>query len=534
MTLAVWQATIVDRRGNVQPGAELEVRHETLGQPLATQLYDNKDGTGSPLANPLTADSAGFVRFYAPGGFYQIKASYGGSEYTLRDVAIGTAQGVDADSLGLNWIEQGWDGGSPPASYLANDALRHVGKAYICLLPHTADADSEPGVGVDWETYWALMVEDGTGSANVPYVGLQEMGGSPPGEPATPAPGLLVLFARDDHKVYKKDSNGDVEEVGSGDAPATVAPTFPQGRLTLTSGVPVMVSDTTGQTTVYYCARGGGTGSFYVPLYDGSAWAMHLVTGQLSQATTDTTKSPAAVANNSNYDLFVWLDGATYRCTRGPAWSSDTARGTGAGTTELEAVNGFLVNKVAITNGPAAQRGLYVGTIRSNGSAAIDWSLRPAAAAGGTNNRLCVWNMYNRANVAATSRESANSWTYDSVTPRPFNNSASNRISFVRGLDEDALDAFAIAFGGQTNTQYTAILIGLDSTSAGWDGNIRHPNNTAITVNNGLYSSAKGLPGLGFHYLQLLEAVAGGTATFYGDNDDPTRQQSGIQMSMLM
>ena len=88
-----------------------------------------------------------------------------------------------------------------------------------------------------------------------------------------------------------------------------------------------------------------------------------------------TTKSPAAATTNSNYDLFVWNDGGTYRCTRGPAWSSDTARGTGAGTTELQLLNGILTNKNAITNGPAANKGTYVGTVRTNGSSQVDFQL---------------------------------------------------------------------------------------------------------------------------------------------------------------
>lgn len=312
------------------------------------------------------------------------------------------------------------------------------------------------------------------------------------------------------------------------------SPTFPQGRLTVASGTPVVTVDDTANTTIYYCARGGGTGGFYVPIYDGTSWAMTDVGAELSQATTDATKSPAASANNSNYDLFVWSDSGTYRCTRGPAWTSDTGRGVGAGTTELEAIKGILTNKVAITNGPGANRGTYVGTIRTNGTASVDWMLRPAAAAGGTANVLGVWNMYNRVNVAATCRESTDNWTCVAGTMRALNSSNSNRISFVRGLDEDAADAFAFGFNAQTAADYGWTGIGLDSTTAAWDGNIRHPAVTAAAVNNGTYSSAKGLPGLGFHFFQHLEFSAVNNLSFFGDNGDAPRQQTGIQMSMLM
>jgi len=33
--------------------------------------------------------------------------------------------------------------------------VENGGSFYICILPHTASATNEPGVGVDWETYWA-------------------------------------------------------------------------------------------------------------------------------------------------------------------------------------------------------------------------------------------------------------------------------------------------------------------------------------------------------------------------------------------
>src|SRR4030095_7670960 len=120
----------------------------------------------------------------------------------------------------------------------------------------------------------------------------------------------------------------------------------PQGRLTLTAGIPVMTSAVSGQTIVYYTPYIGNQ----VPLYDGTSF-VPTTFAELSQLTTDTTKSPAAVGANQNYDEFAWSDSGTVRCTRGPAWSSDTARGTGAGTTELQIIQGFLTNKLVITTG---------------------------------------------------------------------------------------------------------------------------------------------------------------------------------------
>ena len=84
MTLGVWQATIVDQRGNVRPGVLITVRDEAIGSPLST-LYADRDGT-TPLSNPFAADGDGFARFYAADGTYRIEA--GSGLMVWRDVPV--------------------------------------------------------------------------------------------------------------------------------------------------------------------------------------------------------------------------------------------------------------------------------------------------------------------------------------------------------------------------------------------------------------------------------------------------------------
>lgn len=86
MALAVWQSTIVNRSGDVQPNAQVEVRLESSGALAA--IYADRDGT-TPLSNPFNADENGFARFYAAGGAYKITASLGSFSQTYRHVAIG-------------------------------------------------------------------------------------------------------------------------------------------------------------------------------------------------------------------------------------------------------------------------------------------------------------------------------------------------------------------------------------------------------------------------------------------------------------
>jgi hypothetical protein len=296
----------------------------------------------------------------------------------------------------------------------------------------------------------------------------------------------------------------------------------PGGRLTLTSGSPV-ISEATGATTVYYTPHLHN----YVPIYDGTQFILTNTGGELSQTTTDTTKSPAAVAASKNYDMFVWSDSGTIRCTRGPTWDSgavagsDTARGTGAGSTELERVNGIWVNKNAITNGPAARRGTYVGTIRSNASSTIDWKPRAEGTTTGMLASLHVWNMYNRVRVAAISGDSGSSYTYASTTIRATRGQTANaRIQFVSGLAEDEFDllrqqVFTTAVAGDRAlagigfNSTTGVLVNTKSNQSGTTG-----------VNSGQASYGHAAQ-LGAHYFSHLESTeASASLTFY-PNDLP-------------
>lgn len=278
----------------------------------------------------------------------------------------------------------------------------------------------------------------------------------------------------------------------------------PQGRLTLTSGTSVPTTDVASATTVYYTPAVGR----YVPLWNGNSLVMTDTGGELSQATTDTTKSPAAVTTNSNYDVFVWNDSGTMRATRGPPWTSDTARGTGAGTTELDFTTapGVPLNKNAITNGPAAGRGTYVGTFRSDGSSQANLTFGTAALGGGAA-LLNVWNAYNQVLMRAYVSDSTSTWTYAANTVRALNASNGNRVNFVSGLAQHAISAnlsvhvvFAAAAGA-----FYAPGIGLDSITA--YNFLGQFTNAAATANVKMIPPVFGTyaPQLGFHFIQALE-----------------------------
>jgi hypothetical protein len=275
-----------------------------------------------------------------------------------------------------------------------------------------------------------------------------------------------------------------------------VAVSPPQGRLTLTSGVPVLTSSVSGASTVYYTPYVGQA----CPIWNGASFVMVDLGGELSQALSDATKSPAAAGASAVYDLFVWVDGSSKRCTRGPAWSTATSRGTGAGTTETNRVNGTLVNKYAITNGPAAGYGTYVGSIATNASSTVDF-IFGGTAAGGTAGNFRVSNYYNKIIMSADVRDSTASYTYTTAAYRAANASSSMRVTFLVGSGEDGFDAKYMNYGVAM-----AIGIGLDATTATASPSAAAQGTSAISVSTRLQSKAFGL-----HYVQAVEY---GGATF--------------------
>jgi len=311
------------------------------------------------------------------------------------------------------------------------------------------------------------------------------------------------------------------------------APTGGPGfRLTLTTATPVLQADVTAATTVFYTPYKHN----YARLYNGTHWYV-VQFSELSQTLADTTKSPAAAAVSSLYDMFLWNDAGTLRCTRGPAWSSGTARGAGAGTTEIERIDGTWVNAEDITNGPAANLGLYVGTIQTSASGAngqLNMMFFPAAAAGGSANRLDVWNMYNRVPTSSTCRDSTNSWTYATAAWRAKNNNAANSITVVCGLNEDSVVAMAACHATHSTNSNVGLGIGIDSTTVFSGLPAKVGVTLAGTYYNGGTGHYTGLVGLGSHILTSLEYAFSATATFYGDNNAPTVEQSGLQLMWLM
>jgi hypothetical protein len=324
---------------------------------------------------------------------------------------------------------------------------------------------------------------------------------------------------------------------GGSPPPGSSTPIFqaaPQGRLTLQSQTPVMVTDTTGATQVFYTPYVGDR----VPIFDGTLMQMVKFT-EVVGSTVDTTKNPGPLAANKVNDWFIWLDMTipatpTVRLCHGPDWTSDTVRSAG---TALVRVGGLLVNNVAITNGPAVRQGTYVGTSRSDAGAQLKW-VQGSAALGGGAAYLFLWNAFNRVETWTEVSDSTNSWTGAATTPgvnsATLNASNNNRVSFVSGLPEDSMQT-AIWCPTTVGTASCVVGVGLDSLTTyiaptGWLYNVAGISGSLGSSN--IYPAA-----LGVHFLQALY-WASASVTFYGHGSvtggGGTLLSRGLQFTLRM
>lgn len=326
---------------------------------------------------------------------------------------------------------------------------------------------------------------------------------------------------------------------------ASVDPIVPQGRLTLITATPVMNADAANKSNIFYTPHVGAL----APYYTGSAWG-EASFSELTLPLDSNSGHTGYHQSGKNYDLFLYRDSNTWYFGSGPAWASDTSRGTGAGTTEWEWFGGLRTNKYSLTlryganSGDtvtvAAYRGILLGSFRCSADGQTTWVAQPAAAAGGGACKLFLSNLFHRAPVVAYSRDSTDSWTYTTATWRAANAGATgsglnNSAAFLRCIDELPIDAgFSEDSANSSSNINRAVGIGLDSASsphAACDIGVTSGGTGHMTARARLSL----LPGLGYHYVQALEwSTASGTTTWYGDNGGgapPTAQMLTLQIA---
>lgn len=257
------------------------------------------------------------------------------------------------------------------------------------------------------------------------------------------------------------------------------------GRLTLSTNDPVTVSDVSTSSIVYFTPYKGNRISLYVPGY---GWKVHTF--------TELSLDISGYSASTNYDIFIY-DNAGVLTLEGTAWSNATLRAVALVSQDGRWTKNGYPNK------------LYLGTIRchSAGVACDTWSAR-----------FC-WNNYNRVHRPLKIIESANSWSYNLQTFRPFNNNSANKVEYVVGLVEDPLYLFCQA-STNPNPQNTPIIgIGVDSSSTSTP-TITFQGNGPANYGFPAHAIFNDFPSLGYHYLMMLEKCELASAiTFYGDNN---------------
>lgn len=257
---------------------------------------------------------------------------------------------------------------------------------------------------------------------------------------------------------------------GAGANPSWVAPSaaIPAAvgighRLTLTSATPVLSTAVAAATTVYSTPYQSDllllwNGTQFVPTH----------CAETAQLLSDATKSPAAAVAASNYDMFAWNDSGTCRVTRGPVWTNDTTRALALSRANF----GILTNSTAITNGPGAAFGTYMGTIRTDAGGATVTFQTTANSTNCTQLRLTLWNAYNRINVNASQTITSVSHTY-SGNIRQYNSDSNCSVAAVVGQISEGASVKATARLGTTVTNGSAsVAVGVNGTSVAVGSNI--------------------------------------------------------------
>lgn len=279
----------------------------------------------------------------------------------------------------------------------------------------------------------------------------------------------------------------------SGAFTGDVLPSTFEARLTLETGVPISTTDQTAKTTVYLTPHKGNV----IALYDGaSTWAGY--------ALTEISLSLSGFTADTNYDIFVYDNTGTVTL-EAVAWTDATTRATA-----LTTQNGVLVK-----SGATARR--YAGTIRTTASTGqCEDSLT----------KRYLWNNHHRVCKKLKVTEATNSWTYNSATWRSWNNSTSNRVGVVVGVNEELVEIDFRALGQNSSNAVFSVGVGLDSTSTN-SADVFPASST--TQGSPLSAKYTGYVGIGYHYLQLLESGnALGTTTLYGDGGSTVIQAGAV------
>ncbi len=275
------------------------------------------------------------------------------------------------------------------------------------------------------------------------------------------------------------------------------------GRLTLTTAVPVTVTDVTGATSAFFAPYGGNT----IALYDGTNWNLRTF--------AQITISLVGFTASKPYDIFAF-DNAGVVTIETLVWTSTTARATA-----LTLQDGVLSKTGVLTR-------RYIGTIYVN------------ASGGQSDDSLVhryVFNYYNRVPRSLQRTETTTSWNYTTATFHQANASATNQVEIMNGFAEGAinLDLTVTASNGTAGASGLVMIaaIGEDVTNAAASGStFTQVSAPAANYQATLTANLSKVPALGYHFYTWLEySTATGTTQWLSGQSTVNSGLSGMWMA---
>lgn len=290
--------------------------------------------------------------------------------------------------------------------------------------------------------------------------------------------------------------------IGNGTGTPTSLAVFypqPQGRLTLSTGKPVMTADVTAATTIYYDTYVGSS-----VLVNGAI--LTIGANEISMGLDAVTPH---IASGSLYDVFGISNSGTLAICAGPAWTNSTTR-----SAAIALSNGVRTNSGSLTHcwggasgttdygAVGANAGTYLGTFYATANGQTGVQFAPAAAVGGSGTIVGLFNAYNRLPIKTRSQDSrTTAYNYGTLTWRAMDASTANSIKFVDGLAVIA-PAFsnAASVDATTNTGLVGVMMNWSSGAPTFiaNGGVTGGNITVVHGNSP--------PALGLNTISALES----------------------------
>lgn len=266
----------------------------------------------------------------------------------------------------------------------------------------------------------------------------------------------------------------------------------PCGRLTLASGKPIMPLGDLVSSTIYYTPYICGT----VPAWNGAAW--------VDTPFVELSLSLSGSVAGEIRDIF-YVSGVL---ELGAPWSGN----------EQRSVPVYMVQGGWVT--PSGKT--YLGTVYITENGQTRFQTKPAPQWYGSNNRLGVWNAYNRVWVRAVNRDLAPLWGYGASSIRFANNSEYLSVTWVDGLAQSTSHCRYISSVAGQNASPAAATVGCGleqySYPLNWNGFLGQAALNSTALGMAVEGSDMTDGRLGKRRWNAQEQSTGITILFYGNN----------------